>query len=170
MAAIPLPLSTLSLSITSTEEETHTGKVNPWMHQDRSFSLPFARNRSTLTSEVESFGGRERDFDEVRVLEVAIPAEVVHHGNLPPSVPLLQALLQSRLGPHFGPLRTRLRRVPSHHPGIHFSPPCRWTSLRGKSRVGAHGSLHKVAGNSVQFEIRRRRRRRMRRRDYGRTP
>lgn len=42
-----------------------------------------------LTSEVEPLGGGgRRDLDEVRVLEVAAPREVVHHRHLPRRRPL----------------------------------------------------------------------------------
>lgn len=37
-----------------------------------------------MTSEEESVGGGEGDLDEMGVLEAAVPAEVVNHGNLPP--------------------------------------------------------------------------------------
>ncbi|RRT70238.1 hypothetical protein B296_00026999 [Ensete ventricosum] len=50
------------------------------------------------TSEVETVAGGEGDLHEMGVLQLAIPGEVVHHGDPP----------RLRLLPHFGPLGTRL--------------------------------------------------------------
>ena len=56
---------------------------------------------SILTSEIETFGGGERDLHEVGLLELAVTREVVNDGNF-----LLCLNLTGRFDPDFGPLGT----------------------------------------------------------------
>lgn len=77
MAGMPFPLSSSSRLITSTEPKTVIRETTMQAIREGGW---LAR----VTSEEESVGGGDGDLDEMGVLEVAVPAEVVNHRNLPP--------------------------------------------------------------------------------------
>lgn len=57
-----------------------------------------------FTSEIETFRRGKRDLDEMRMLKLSIPGQVINDGDRS----FLTGLIRLGLGPYYGPFRAAL--------------------------------------------------------------